>query len=644
MCQDGKVRREIASVEVKQEEPDVSEEGDLENLGIRPIGDEDVDLVLMPHGERYTTMKFLEQRKPTVIIMHSMSLVMMRQIEIYRACNPELHLQIYCLQYRDSTEESRYLEAMNRETLAFESLIKEQATLMIAREFLVDREDPPRIKVSTRQGGGRSSDLGPTEEDSQPVERPKIIVDMREFNSELPTVLYTKGYDVVAATLEVGDYVLSSSISIERKALDDLAQSLQSGRVFKQAEQMLLHYANSVLLIESNQKFEMKIVNGGPFQGELSRHCREIRARLCALIRAQPRLKCVWTMSPANSAEFFAELKLNSDEPDMDKAISLRGDHVEQQPEEDSQESGKKKKANPTIQRALTTHLGMKAGDANRLLTCGKVKNLVELFSPITSSSSLEDSLPGSSLDFVTVLSNYDFSAKMAAGEMAGRSVVYHFLSTRQNTRRLPFRRLGSMSDAEKVVPRDEIHKFMVTCMTKAGASELHARQLADVLVEGDVRGHYSHGLNRLDMYVRDVTHKTCKGDGEPVVLKERAATAWVDGNNLLGPVVGNFCMNLAVEKAKEAGVGWVVAKGSNHYGIAGWYALQAMKSGMLGMSMTNTSPISFPTRSAVPALGTNPLSLGAPAAGNESFVLDMATTTVAVGKASLFSLYCSNK
>ncbi|CAJ0577997.1 unnamed protein product, partial [Mesorhabditis spiculigera] len=106
---------------------------------------------------------------------------------------------------------------------------------------------------------------------------------MREFNSELPTILYKKGYDAIAATLEVGDYVLSPGI-IERKALDDLTQSLQSGRGFKQTEQMVANYAAAYLLTGANTKFELKIVNGGPFQGELSRHCREIRQQLCTLI------------------------------------------------------------------------------------------------------------------------------------------------------------------------------------------------------------------------------------------------------------------------------------------------------------------------------------------------------------------------
>lgn len=65
-------------------------------------------------------------------------------------------------------------------------------------------------------------------------------------------------------------------------------------------------------------------------------------------------------------------------------------------------------------------------------------------------------------------------------------------------------------------------------------------------------------------MYVKDIKTGICAKDGEPVVEKESAATALVDGKNLLGPVVGNFCMNLAIKKAKEVGIGWVVARGKS--------------------------------------------------------------------------------
>nr|XP_046250568.1 uncharacterized oxidoreductase YjmC-like [Scatophagus argus] len=186
------------------------------------------------------------------------------------------------------------------------------------------------------------------------------------------------------------------------------------------------------------------------------------------------------------------------------------------------------------------------------------------------------------------------------------------------------------------LITKAEVQGFIERCMMAVGTKPHHARSLAEVLVEGDHRGHYSHGLNRMDMYVKDIQTGICAKDGEPVVEKESAATALVDGKNLLGPVVGNFCMNLAIKKAKEVGIGWVVAHGSNHYGIAGYYSLQALKENMIGMSFTNTSPLVVPTRGKECTLGTNPISVAAPAKDGDSFVLDMATSAVALGKVEL--------
>ncbi|EPB66794.1 malate/L-lactate dehydrogenase [Ancylostoma ceylanicum] len=140
----------------------------------------------------------------------------------------------------------------------------------------------------------------------------------------------------------------------------------------------------------------------------------------------------------------------------------------------------------------------------------------------------------------------------------------------------------------------------MVDCMKSVGVVESHAGQLADVLIEADVRGHYSHGLNRLDMYIKDCQKKVCKTDGVPKILKRQK---------------------------------WKVISGSNHYGIAGWYVMRAMKEGVMAMSFTNTSPIQYPTRASVPALGTNPMAIGVNGTGDDHFLLDMATTTVAIGK-----------
>ncbi|KAL5006862.1 hypothetical protein ScPMuIL_015668 [Solemya velum] len=188
----------------------------------------------------------------------------------------------------------------------------------------------------------------------------------------------------------------------------------------------------------------------------------------------------------------------------------------------------------------------------------------------------------------------------------------------------------------ESVVRLPELRGFVVRCMQAVGATKEHAEPLADLLVSADYRGHYSHGLNRLDMYMKELESGIAvSGDVEPTVVKQTAATALVDGHNVLGPVVGKFCIDLAIAKARTAGIGWVSAKGSNHFGIAGWYSIRASEQGLIGMAFTNTSPLMVPTRAKEVTLGTNPISVAAPANG-DSFVLDMATTAVALGKVEI--------
>ncbi|XP_064476491.1 uncharacterized oxidoreductase YjmC-like [Ornithodoros turicata] len=186
------------------------------------------------------------------------------------------------------------------------------------------------------------------------------------------------------------------------------------------------------------------------------------------------------------------------------------------------------------------------------------------------------------------------------------------------------------------LVEKQEMKSFIIRCMEKVGTEKSHAEALADVLVAGDHRGHFSHGLNRLEMYVNDISRKICEPKGQPTIVSERAGTAMVDGNNVLGPVVGMFCMQLAIKKARETGVGWVVARGSNHFGIAGYYTLMATAQGMLGMSFTNGSPLVVPTGGKKKLLSTNPISVAAPAKNGDEFVLDMATSAVALGKIEL--------
>lgn len=183
------------------------------------------------------------------------------------------------------------------------------------------------------------------------------------------------------------------------------------------------------------------------------------------------------------------------------------------------------------------------------------------------------------------------------------------------------------------IVPLEALRKFTMQLTVKAGAKKEHAQALADLLIAADHRGHFSHGMNRLEYYLEDLINGYNAVDKEPEILKQTPATALVDGNNCLGPVVGKFCIDLAIEKAKSIGIGWICAKGSNHFGIAGWYSMRAMEQGLIGMAFCNTSPFMVPTRGKTQTLGTNPISVAAKGNNGEEFVLDMATTAVAQGK-----------
>ncbi|TKR76572.1 hypothetical protein L596_017691 [Steinernema carpocapsae] len=367
-------KQKAGNAEPKAAEPSTSKKGNSLDISDPTEGIyEDPQILLIPHGERYNLQNQLQSLKPEFVLFYNMDLVSLRIVETFRAVE-DCPSTVYTFMYKESTEEDRYYHALRREQLAFEQILREQMVLLIPREWNVDREQPPIIQKSTRDGRAIE----------QP-ENPSVIVDMREFNSELPTVLYKKGIDLVPSTVEVGDYILSDDIAVERKALDDLTQSLHSGRVFKQVQQMLSNYKHAVLLIESRDKFRMKMVNGGPFQGELSRRCRETRSLFTILVRSNPKLHCLWSMDPRNTAELFEELKMNQANPNLEKALAIKWDN-EGNPDEEpsssstSQEDGKKaKKVNPVLHRQLLHLPGLTGGDVDKIMRSNIVKNVFEV-------------------------------------------------------------------------------------------------------------------------------------------------------------------------------------------------------------------------------------------------------------------------
>ncbi|HEY8934385.1 MAG TPA: Ldh family oxidoreductase, partial [Cyclobacteriaceae bacterium] len=154
-----------------------------------------------------------------------------------------------------------------------------------------------------------------------------------------------------------------------------------------------------------------------------------------------------------------------------------------------------------------------------------------------------------------------------------------------------------------------------------------------DVLLSADLRGIDSHGIARLSGYVRLWEANRVNSKPQVRVVHETPSTAVVDGDAGLGLVVAPQAMEIAINKAKTCGTGWVAVKNSNHFGIAGYHAMMALDHDMIGIAMTNASPLVAPTFSVERLLGTNPICVAIPAATQPPFVADFATTTAANGK-----------
>jgi len=178
-----------------------------------------------------------------------------------------------------------------------------------------------------------------------------------------------------------------------------------------------------------------------------------------------------------------------------------------------------------------------------------------------------------------------------------------------------------------------QLYAFTKSVFEQIGCTGQHAGIATQSLLSADVRGVDSHGIARLSGYVRLWEAKRVNAKPHIQVIHETPSTAVVDGDSGLGLVVAPFAMQIAIEKAKQVGTGWVSVQNSNHFGIAAHHAMMALQHDMIGIAMTNASPLVAPTFSIDKMLGTNPICVVAPAGNEPPFVADLATTTAANGK-----------
>lgn len=181
-----------------------------------------------------------------------------------------------------------------------------------------------------------------------------------------------------------------------------------------------------------------------------------------------------------------------------------------------------------------------------------------------------------------------------------------------------------------------QLKLFVESVFLKMGCSVSHAAMAAEALVAADLRGIDSHGVARLSGYIRLWEAGRINATPSIRIVHQTPSTAVLDGDSGLGLVVAQEAMQIAIEKAKQVGTGWVSVQNSNHFGIAGYHAMLALPHDMIGVAMTNASPLVAPTFSSDKMLGTNPIAVAAPAGKQPAFVADLATTTAANGKLEL--------
>ena len=182
------------------------------------------------------------------------------------------------------------------------------------------------------------------------------------------------------------------------------------------------------------------------------------------------------------------------------------------------------------------------------------------------------------------------------------------------------------------------LERFMFDALVGAGLPSDDARIVSEVLIESDRRGIDSHGIGRLKpIYIDRIRDGILNTTTTVEIVRERKTTAVIDGHNGMGHVVAKRAMQMAIDKAREHGMGMVAVRNSTHYGIAGYYATMASQADMIGMTGTNARPSIAPTFGVENMLGTNPITLGLPTDEPFPFVLDCATSITQRGKIEVY-------
>eukprot|EP01134_Creolimax_fragrantissima_P002151 CFRG2151T1 len=263
--------------------------------------------------------KILADANPRYIIMYDPDPAAIRQVEVFRSLRTGMSLRVYFLWYKESVEAQRYLTTIRQEKEAFEKLIYEKSRMAYSHEqdgkSLNFKQDDQMMGSSTRKAMRNKVQA-------------TVVVDVREFRSALPSMLHAASIHVIPVTIEVGDYIITPDMCMERKSLSDLIGSLKSGRLYNQCQAMQRHYKIPILLIEFSDTATFSLHSKNDFSGDIS--WDHMTSKLSLLTLHFPTLRLVWAKSPHMSAEVIQSLKIGHGQPDATTCMSKRATNEDQ--------------------------------------------------------------------------------------------------------------------------------------------------------------------------------------------------------------------------------------------------------------------------------------------------------------------------
>ncbi|MFH1567544.1 MAG: Ldh family oxidoreductase [Gemmatimonadota bacterium] len=188
------------------------------------------------------------------------------------------------------------------------------------------------------------------------------------------------------------------------------------------------------------------------------------------------------------------------------------------------------------------------------------------------------------------------------------------------------------MAEGERIVDWQDLRTFTAKVFAGAGMSEKDAAVEADVLVWANLRGVDSHGVQRVEEYLKRAEEGNMNPRAEIRVLRESAAALYLEGDHAFGPVVTVFAMEKVIAKAREQGVGWALIRNTTHQGAMGYYVEMAALAGLAGIAIVTNPPNMAPWGARAPGVHNSPIAIGVPGGRHRPLILDMAPSIAAGG------------